>query len=312
KLTLVCVPRTGPCPPPTTTTSTTLATAPPTTATVATTTSTSTSLTTSTVTTTTTTTTTLPPGACPGLGVRNFSFSTTSHVFSSAIWPDPIDVAFSGSLTLCAGATAADGSAPLSVASDSFAGIQVTSGAGFFCAKLDAAGSSGQLYCDGGFPVDVDYSLDSHGAGANDPPVIVTGGNPGPAGSAYLTASVRTVLCPAGPPAPGGPPACIGEVKSTTDCFDPTKVDFSQVAPTTLPLSTGNVLAHILNPVPGSLQIMKPMDVPVASRSKAGEAFDCASWQTEDGPGILVVPFLLTDSKFGAIPAGDVASVVVL
>lgn len=204
-------------------------------------------------------------------------------------------------MALCAGAEGGDGSAPLTVASDSYAGVQVELNIGFYCVKIDAAGSDGHLYCDAGTPVDVDYSIDSHGAGANDPPVSMMGGNPGPAGSAYLTATVRAVLCP-------GAPACIGTVASTADCADPTKVDFSQVDPTTLPLTTGAVTARIINPAPDSI----PMGTGDKTTMHAGEPFDCANWQIEDGPGTLVIPFLLTDAQFGIVHVGDAANVIVL
>ena len=46
--------------------------------------------------------------------------------------------------------------------------------------------------------------------------------------------------------------------------------------------------------------------------SKAGQAFDCTNWRTENGPGMFAVPFLLTDANIAAVPAGDVANVVVL
>lgn len=297
KLTLVCTPRVGACPPPTTT-STTIVTA------------TSSTSSTSTVPTTTSTSTTLSPDACPGLGLRIVSIGGDSHVYSSAFGGASIDLEFSGSVVLCAGPADAGGTSPLSVASDSYAGIKVTMGAGFLCSKVDAAGSSGSLSCGaGGAPVDVDYSLDSHQAGANDPPVIVTGATgAGTPGSAYLTASIRTVVCPSAPIA-NPPAACLALVTSTADCSDPTKVDFGQVEPTVLPISTGKLLAHVVNPKP-------PLLLGIPTIEKTGAAFDCANWRTEGSAGTLVIPFLLTDGVFvinGApIAVGDVANIVVI
>jgi hypothetical protein len=286
KLTLICTPRVGACPPPTTTSTTS-------------------------TTVTTTTSTTLP---CPGLGIRALSIGPDSHVFSSAFSSGslPIDVEFAGSVALCAGPPGPGGDSPLSISSDSYAGIKVTANAGFFCAKLDAAGSSGKLYCDGGTAVDVDYSLDSNidGMDANGPRVVTIQGNPGAAGSAYLTATIRTVLCPSPLTPPTTPPtpvpaACIvGTVSSTIDCSDPTKVDFSKVDPVTLPLTTGTVLAHIDHPnTPGLFGI--------PTLTKVGQAFTCSSWTTENGMGALVIPFLLTDANI-VVHVGDVANMFIL
>jgi hypothetical protein len=281
-LTLVCTPRTGACPPPTTTSTTVVA-------------ATSTSVTTSTSTTSTTI-------ECPGLGVRIMTPSTGvapdgSHVYTSAN-PTPIDVAFIGSLQLCAGSPGADGVAPLTVGADSYAAINVLN-LGVLCVKVDAAGSDGKLYCDGGTPVDVDYSLDTNvdGMGGNGSPVIATKGNPGPAGSAYMTATVRTVLCPKAALLPL-PKGCIEHLSDPAQCTDPTKVDFSQVDPSTLPLTTGAVLAHIVPP--GGMM------------NGTGHPFECGSWTTVDGPGTLAIPFLVGDGVFLGLPVKDVANVVVL
>jgi hypothetical protein len=233
-----------------------------------------------------------PPG-----GSRVFSIAAAgSHLFSGAL---PGDLAISGSGTgsfvLAMGTPGPDGVASLSVACDSILGFQVLDGS-YICLKLEAAGSSGKIDCDGGTPVDVVVTGNSNGAGANTPATVqVEQGAPGRPGDAYITGNARALNCPSDGAAGG----CLGTMTSAADCADPTKVDFSKALIVTSGASTtGTAISRIINPKPGSLG--GGMEV-----SRTGEPFDCSNF-VEDGPGILETPTAVYDN----VVAGDITAVI--
>jgi hypothetical protein len=152
------------------------------------------------------------------------------------------------------------------------------------CVQIQAAGSSGKIDCDGGTPVGVVTVGDSHGTGANDPAVVLTGlGAPGVAGDAYVTATVRQAVCPSA--------ACIGTVATAADCA--TLVDFTQVAPVPAAFTTGTATANILNAdgaVPGALPLVR-----------TGLPFSCATWTTTNASGTVVSPAVTYGPDVAAI-----------
>ena len=75
----------------------------------------------------------------------------------------------------------------------------------------------------------------------------------------------------------------------------------------TVTATTGTVMAQIINPFRPA-----PGIFPAPTISRSGAPFDCTSWNIEDGPGTLILPFLVTDFTFGVLNIGDVANVIVL
>jgi hypothetical protein len=197
-----------------------------------------------------------------------------------------------GTITLAAGAPGADGVATLAVASDSIIGFQLVDNS-FVCAKIEAAGSHGKIDCDGGTPVGVTVTGDSHGAGANDPPVIMLEqGPPGRPGDGYFAGMARGVNCPGDPSG-----ACIGTLATSADCANPSKVNFAVVQPMMGATTTGTATAQVINPN-SKIGTGGPLTVP-------GMPFDCNNW-SENGPGIIETPQVTYDTKV----AGDTANVL--
>jgi len=237
-----------------------------------------------------TTTTTLP-----GLGVRSFTLANGahpqgSHLYSSATGGGDVatENSFVGAIALTAGGPGGDGVAPLAVASNSFIGFGVIDGS-IVCARIDAAGSTGKIDCDGGTPVDVTVTQNSNGAGANDPPVVQTEqGAPGPAGSGYVVVTARLAQCP-------NDPSC-ALVNDPADCLDPGTVNYDAFPSAQGAFTTGTATATVQNASQGGNPTI----------SVTGRPFSCASWTT-DGPGVLEAPVPFLDSV-----VGDLANVVQL
>lgn len=281
KLVLRCLPRTDACPGPTSSTLTSTTTV-----------SSSTGPTTS--------TTTLP--CTTGLGPRTFSVATTGAFFTSALGGSSAATpgTFGGAIGLCAGAPDGNGVASLTVNADSIFGFRVAD-ASIICVKIEAAGSTGKLDCDGGTPVGVLVTVDSHGTAANDPAAVVATeqGAAGVAGSGYFVANTRIDNCDATP----DPESlrCLAPVTTAADCADPAKFNFDAVDPEPHVFTTGTSTSTVLNPRPTS-----PQPVTVTS---TGEAFSCAAW-SEDGPGMLLTNVFGLDSEITMTVIWDVANII--
>jgi hypothetical protein len=204
-----------------------------------------------------------------------------------------------GSLALCAGIPDGSGVAPLTVNADSIFGLQIIDNT-VICVKVSGAGSSGKLDCDGGTPVGALYTVDSHGAGDNDPFMLATEqGPPGAAGDGYVVVQMRVANCDATPDA--GDPTCLAPVTSAVDCTDPAKVNLDSLDPDTRVLSTGTTTVQVINPRAGS-----PGNADV---TKTGMPFSCASW-TEDGPGILLTGVFGLDAGPTPTVIWDTANII--
>ncbi|OGU03363.1 MAG: hypothetical protein A2W29_06695 [Gemmatimonadetes bacterium RBG_16_66_8] len=154
---------------------------------------------------------------------------------------------------------------------------------GTVCVKVFTDTAKGFIDCDGGSGEDVEYSVDSNGAGENSPPEITTGlGDP--AGPGSLTLEFGRLVMVNVPLPPGAPGA-------TTPPYDCTTVDYDD------PLSTPGVKQTdvvdgpvgftttksrgiVLNPRGGG----PTLDFSVAS----DRAFSCVDWTNEAGSGRLV------------------------
>jgi len=225
-----------------------------------------------------------PPGSRTLTLGAGTSATTGSHIFAIGGVDAANPGTQSGSLVLVKGATSADGTADLTIGCDSVIGFQAINGS-YTCLKTDAAGSSGKIDCDGGTPVDVVVSGDSHGTGPNDPPVSQIGGTTARAGDGYVMANSRFVVCPDDGPDGG----CIGDLASSADCSDATKVDFSKakILLTGGVATTGQATSTILNPN-GAANLSAPV-------TETGQPFSCASFATPGSGGILEMPVFLYD-----------------
>jgi hypothetical protein len=240
--------------------------------------------------TTTTVSTTIPGSTTttlPALGARSFTLANGedpegSHLYSSATGGGDVSEGnFVGAIALSAGAPGGDGVAPLAVASDSIIGFGVIDGS-VVCARIEAAGSSGKLDCDGGTPVDVVVTQNSNGNGANDPAVTQTEqGSPGPAGSGYLVVNARLAQCNA-------QNAACPLVDDPSDCSNLSLVDYDAMPLAQGALTTGTATATVQNASQGGNPTI----------SKTGQPFNCAQWVT-DGPGVLEIPVPFLDSIVG-------------
>lgn len=177
-----------------------------------------------------------------------------------------------GPLRLLAGAPDADGVAPLALAEDALLAFNtVVNDIG--CLRLQAAGSSGELACDGGFGHDVRVSQ-AAGPGA-PPPLLETflGADSGP-GAATLLAWLEFTRLAAG----HTPEDC------ATAAYPP---------PVLAALSSAAVTSS----------------KGATSFETVGENFVCGpdgvSWRREDGAGMLVIGVPTRDSR---VPGGDLAT----
>jgi hypothetical protein len=178
-----------------------------------------------------------------------------------------------GPLRLEAGAPGDDGVAPLALAEDAILAFQTVVG-DVACLRLQAAGSHGELACDGGFGHDVRVS---QLGGATVPPPVTEaflGEHSGP-GAATLLVPLEFSQLPAGTSADD----CL-----TTDSYGPQWLSA---------LSTG-----VVTSIKGG-----------TSFEIAGENFACgpdgAEWRAEDGSGMFVVGVPTFDSR---VPGGDLAA----
>jgi hypothetical protein len=178
-----------------------------------------------------------------------------------------------GPLVLEGGAIDGSGNAPLALQNDVVIGVVSIVG-DVLCLRLDAVGSSGTVSCDGGVGHDVTVTRD---AGELAPPATTQtflGSDSGP-GAATLLVPTEFAQLPAG--------ADLGDCL-TTDQYQPQQV---------MAFSTG-----IVTTTKGTEQLILQ-----------GENFDCgmdgASWEIEDGPGMLAFGLPVFD---GRVPGGDLAS----
>jgi hypothetical protein len=133
------------------------------------------------------------------------------------------------------------------------------------------------------------YFRDSHGEGDNEPEMMqIELGAPGAAGAGYIVAPMQILNCPDDDACPS--------INSAVDCADPSKVDYSRVTPSVRGLTTGSLLAEIVNPLRGG----------TVAITKIGQPFSCTAWTTENGNGILEMAILGVDDE----QAGDIANIV--
>jgi cysteine-rich repeat protein len=212
------------------------------------------------------------------LGTRPFSFG--GQFFSSPLGTAVPLGELSGHIDLSAGTLSADGTAPVEVEGPVYYFSDILGGTfGYYCVRIDSC--AGFVDCDGGTPVDVVVAQDSNGPGANGLPVqITTGqGEPGSAGSLELSCEQTFVQLQPG---------------EGSDCA---AADYPP--PQTVVYTTGETDGFFLNGAP---------KVGSGAIRGAGEPFDCANWQAEDGAGALAGLFLYEDEQ----QAGDVANVAIL
>ena len=213
------------------------------------------------------------------LGDRVFSIARPGSKLLTSILPG-IDVSLDpwlpGPLRLSAGSPDANGVAPLTLAQDVIYGAQLLDGS-TFCVKLFAAGSTGSIDCDGGSPHDMLDVLD-RSAGSTEVETSGLGGDGGP-GAASISFY--------------NDPHQLGSGTTVADCLSLFYTPRYLTTYTTT-TATGRIIAPFQGG--GDIEI-----------SASGENFDCASWQSEDGPGVLLNPI----SAYNGL-VGDVMTIAVL
>jgi hypothetical protein len=222
--------------------------------------------------------TTVPgtPGA--GLGERVFTIredsmfpgtNPRSGFFSSGLVGNSVsDALSSGPLVIVAGAPGADGIAPLSLKQDTYFWVRITAGNDQLCFRLRAAGSSGTIDCDGGTAMSVRRE---QAAGGEAPPATFAlniGADSGP-GAAILKVH-----------------ASIAEQAIGTICDATVSFDEGDDVYFTTATAAG---------LKGTKFLSKP-----------AENFDCATWTTTNGPGMLAVAILGFDARAG----GDTVNIL--
>jgi hypothetical protein len=177
-----------------------------------------------------------------------------------------------GPLRIDAGAPDSDGVASLSLAEDVVLSFETVVN-DLACLRFEAAGSHGELACDGGFGHDVSVT---QAGGPNAPPPVSAsflGGDAGP-GAATLLLPMQFTRLPAGAVA--------------DDCLSA-----AYPPPVEVALTTGTVTS-----TKGSATFETP-----------GENFVCGpdgdDWRREDGQGMLVVGVPIFDSR---VPGGNLAA----
>jgi hypothetical protein len=216
-----------------------------------------------------------PPAAQP-LGTRTFTIAPVSAslrtgLFSTALLGNNVATTITdGPITIVGGAPDANGIAPLSLAEDATFNVRVLDGSGV-CFKMLAAGSSGTIDCDGGTPADVSATADP---GPEASPMLTTGqgADAGP-GAATLLVTLQSVQLPVG--------------TSIDTCAT---AEFSGGAVTAFTTATATATK-------GATMI-----------SRSGENFDCGTFTTSDGPGVLVAPSVAYETRAG----GDLSSITSL
>lgn len=214
---------------------------------------------------------------CPpvggALGTRVFTIAPVSAAQRTALYSTalPVSVASAvteGPLTLEGGVPDANGVATLTVKEDAMFGVRILDGS-IVCFKILAAGSSGTIDCDGGTAYDVTLTAEP---GAEAPPGTLLTGQGAPAGPGNATIEVmqQSAQLPTGSSLDG----C-----ATAEYDPPSATAYTTTMTTVTKGSTG----------PLSLE---------------GEAFDCATFSTTDGAGMLVSPSAANDPRAG----GDVVN----
>jgi cysteine-rich repeat protein len=210
------------------------------------------------------------------LGTRTFSVNLTlgaSAIFNSIVGLDIDDRVGDISATpmaLTAGSTNASGSATVTLDSDVIVTIDIFAGGTVQCLKF-LAGSTGSLHCCGGHAVDMTNTRDSNtggiptsGSQSNGPAIQLGGVGEGGIGDLLMAFQVQQ----------SGGPDC------STATYGGTSTQF---------WTTGEAAARVLRPLQGG---------PTIEFAATGQAFDCSTWTTEDGPGT----FVQADTALNAIP----------
>ena len=210
----------------------------------------------------------------PELGTRHFTFG--GSFFSSALGSQVPLGDLTGSIDLVAGAPDPEGVAAISVDGPVYYSAAILGGTyGYLCVRVD--GCTGFVDCNGGTAVDTLMVQDSNGAGKNAlPATLTTGrGEDGGPGAVQLDCQQSFVQLP-----PGGGNDCLA-------------VDYPESQE--IVYTTGGVEAFFLN---------ANTKVGNGSISGHGEAFDCATWTSQDGPGQLIGTYTVEEDP----QAGDVAN----
>ena len=190
-------------------------------------------------------------------------------------------------------------SAPVALAEDVILGFNAIDGS-VACTKVFADGSAGNIDCDGGSPQDLEYSQNSNGPGAADPPVIMTGLGDGviagPGAASFTVPNAVFFNLPAGK----GFTTATCMSLNYDDPLNPDQlaalgIDASKVTITPLGFTTKTGTGIVLNPktatgMTGTTPIML---------SATGMNFACGTWTMEDGPGVLVAPISGLDQVVG-------------
>jgi hypothetical protein len=199
-----------------------------------------------------------------------------------------------GRLVIDAGEADAAGLAPLRLTQDAYFKVNIPPGNRTLCVKMFASGSSGSIDCNGGTPFGVELT---EPAGVTPPsqPATGRGTDAGP-GAAQLI--VMQAVTDVGNLCNTSTRRCTITTNNCTrdaDCINdfntsrPCDVTTGFPTPASAVYTTANFLAR-----KGVVQV-----------SRSGENFDCASWMTSDGPGMLVTG----DVDFDDTAGGNVASI---
>lgn len=207
------------------------------------------------------------------LGTRNFTIapvntSLRTALFSSGLLGNNVASTITeGTLTLEGGTPDANGVASLTLTEDAPFAVRILDGS-VVCFKILAEGSQGTIDCDGGTAYDVVLTGE---AGEDGEITVATGqGDPADPGDASISVMMQSAQLPTGTSLD----AC-----ATAEYDPPTATVFTTSKATATKGERG------------------PLET-------EGEPFDCASFGTTDGNGMLVSPSGAFDSRAG----GDVAN----
>lgn len=268
------------------------------------------------------------------LGTRVFTirqksgFNPATGFFSSGNLGGEVTVANSWyiaqTLNLRAGAVnETTGIASVRLEQDVIFGGQVIQGGPTLCVKLHAAGSTGQIDCDGGSPQDVVLAVDSNSGPSPCATPAPSGPDPCRAGSPTTTAYTGTASRAGG---------LTLQVMATVDNISPALASPADCAthefgtPTPFVFTTERASAEVDEISPSTVIRFCSLD-PLTSCSLAGGCpagkgtcsqtmtrlsrvgvnFNCAMWTTTDGPGRLVTPLFGEDT-----PVGDTGNILLI
>jgi cysteine-rich repeat protein len=189
-----------------------------------------------------------------------------------------------GPLALEAGAPGPDGIATLRLATRVVIGATLPDPGitveGYACFEMTPdATRGGWLDCDGRSSANATLTVNSNGANADDPPVLVVGGdgaNSGP-GAAII-------------------PIVLRAAQTSSDTQNCAAADFSASDPVAVVLTTASATATIQNTYQGGNAVA----------SLAGKPFDCANWTSNSGASV-VMPNANTDLTLPILGRYDVA-----